>query len=511
MTLRPYRPRRRALVVGAGIAGLLTARVLADTFAEVEVLEQDVLPTTPVQRPGVAQGHHVHGLTARGAEVMERLFPGLEGQLAAAGAPGGDFGQIVAFRFPDCWSPRVPTGIPLQTFSRPLLETHLRHRLTALDRIRVRDGVRVTGLTGSPTHVTGVRVRIRTAATTVTPDGPTVPPDGLSTTDDVLPADLVVVANGRTTHLPDWLAALGLDRPQRTIIDARVGYASRLYAISDSAAPPWAAAMELLQAPYVRRGFMATRIEGDRLLVTLQGAAGDHPPRDPDGFTAFAESLHTPLADLLARLDPVSSVRTYAHCANQRTHYHRLPHWPGGLLALGDAVCAFNPLYGQGMGIAAIAADLLHTMLARRTHHAHHAHLCDGDFTRAYQRRLARLTHRPWMMSTLQDRGWQPDPTSDRAARATGALLPVVQQAMSDNPEVFRRFLAAMHMTRSSAVLLHPRAVLPVVTTAIRPGRTKPDAPHLWWGHTPHTPTGPGTPTTQAPPTPPTAPPPRTP
>ncbi|ANZ21352.1 hypothetical protein SNOUR_40620 [Streptomyces noursei ATCC 11455] len=178
MTLRPYRPRRRALVVGAGIAGLLTARVLADSFAEVEVLEQDLLPTTPVQRPGVAQGHHVHGLTARGAEVMERLFPGLDGQLAAAGAPGGDFGQIVAFRFPDCWSPRVPTGIPLRTFSRPLLETHLRHRLTALDRIRIRDGIRVTGVTGSPTHVTGVRVRIRTAATTVTPDGPTVPPDG---------------------------------------------------------------------------------------------------------------------------------------------------------------------------------------------------------------------------------------------------------------------------------------------------------------------------------------------
>ncbi|PNE40150.1 hypothetical protein AOB60_03825 [Streptomyces noursei] len=366
MPLRPHRPRRRALVVGAGIAGLLTARVLADTFAEVEVVEQDVLPTTPVQRPGVAQGHHVHGLTARGAEVMERLFPGLGAELATAGAPGGDFGQIVAFRFPDCWSPRIPTGIPLQTFSRPLLETHLRHRLTALDRIRIRirDGVRVTGLTGSPTHVTGVRVRTR------------------------------------------------------------------------------------------------------------------------------------PAADLLARLTPVSSVRTYAHCANQRTHYHRLPHWPGGLLALGDAVCAFNPLYGQGMGIAAVAADLLHTMLAR------HTHPCEGDFTRAYQRRLARLTHRPWMMSTLQDRGWQPDPTSDRAARATGALLPVVQQAMADNPEVFRRFLAAMHMTRSSAVLLHPRAVLPVVATAIRPGRATADAPHLWWGHTPHTPTEPGTPTPQAPPPP---------
>ncbi|MEV7602650.1 FAD-dependent monooxygenase [Kitasatospora sp. NPDC089797] len=450
--------RPRAVVVGAGIAGLLAARVLADACAEVEVLEQDVLPDRPAPRPGVPQGHHVHGLTARGADVMEALFPGLRAELTAAGAPGGDFGQIVAFRFPDCWSPRTRTGIPLQTFSRPLLEARLRRRVVALGNVRIRPGVRVTGLTGGAPRVRGVVVRS-------TPGQ-----------ESAVDADLVVVANGRASQLPQWLTGLGLPGPRRTVIDAGVGYASRLYATGGADSPPWAAAMELLQAPHVRRGFMATRVEGDRLLVTLQGAAGDHPPHDPEGFAAFARGLRTPLAELLSGFEPLTSVRGYARCANQRTHYHRLPRWPDGLIVLGDAVCAFNPLYGQGMGVAAMAADLLRTMVQEAG---------APGFGHTYQRRLARLTRRPWLMSTVQDRGWQ-QPRPDRTARLAGAVLPPVQRAMAAEPEVFRRFLEAMHMTRSSAVLLHPRALLPVLAAAVRPARTgPPDDPRLWWGHTP--------------------------
>ncbi|MFB7499651.1 FAD-dependent oxidoreductase [Streptomyces sp. NPDC056161] len=449
----PARPR--ALVVGAGIAGLLAARVLADGFSEVEIVEQDALPTRPGPRPGVPQGHHVHGLTARGAQVMEQFFPGLHDELTEAGAPGGDFGQIVAFRFPTCWSPRATTGIPLQTFSRPLLEARLRERVLGLRNVRVRSGVRVTGLTGGPGRVTGVRTR---------------------DTGTVLAADLVVDASGRASRLPGWLTELGLPAVASTVVDAHVGYASRLYAAPDPHAPPWAAAMELVQAPHVRRGFMATRVEDGRLLVTLQGADDDHPPHDPDGFTAFAQSLRTPLAGLLAHLTPLSAVRRYAHCANRRTHYHRLPVWPDGLIALGDSVCAFNPLYGQGMGVAAMEAELLHTMLARLPAGPGHG------FTRSYQQRVAALTRRPWIMSTVQDRGWHLGPAADRSTRVTNAVLTTVQRTMSTDPDVFRRFLAAMHMTESSAVLLHPRAVLAVASTALRPG-SAPDDARLWWGH----------------------------
>ncbi|GHE08465.1 methyltransferase domain-containing protein [Streptomyces alanosinicus] len=462
----------RALVIGAGISGLLAARVLADHFSQVEILEQDTLPSEPRQRPGVPQGHHVHGLTARGAEVMERLFPGLCGELTDAGAPGGDFGEIVAFRFPTCWSPRTPTGIPLQTFSRPLLETRLRERVLSLRNVRVRPGVRITGLTGGPGRVTGVRARGDRGAGTGA--------HGRHGTGAVLTADLVVDASGRNSRLPHWLTELGLPPVTSTVIDAHVGYASRLYAAPDPHTPPWAAAMEVVQAPRAGRGFMATRVENGRLLVTLQGAGGDRPPDHPDGFTAFAESLRTPLADLLARLTPLSAIRPYAHCANRRTDYHRLPVWPDGLIALGDSVCAFNPLYGQGMGVAAMEAELLQTMIGRERALPGHG------FTRTYQHRVAALTRRPWIMSTVQDRGWHLGPDA-RSTRVTQALLTCAQQTMAADPDVFRRFLAAMHMTRSSAVLLHPRAVLALATTALRPDASLHDDTHLWWGDTPHT------------------------
>ncbi|WP_159056455.1 NAD(P)/FAD-dependent oxidoreductase [Streptomyces yokosukanensis] len=403
---------------------------------------------------------------------MERLFPGLRDELTDAGAPGGDFGEIVAFRFPTCWSPRARTGIPLQTFSRPLLETRLRDRVRSLRNVRVRAGVRITGLIGDPGLVTGVRTRGERRVGADAHERHRIP--------DVLAADLVVDASGRNSRLPDWLTELGLPAVTSTVIDAHVGYASRLYAAPEPHTPPWAAAMEIVQAPRVGRGFMATRVEGDRLLVTLQGSGGDHPPHDPDGFTAFAESLRTPLADLLTHLAPLSAVRPYAHCANRRTDYHRLPAWPDGLIALGDSVCAFNPLYGQGMGVAAMEADLLHTMLMRARS------LTGQGFTQTFQQRVAALTRRPWIMSTAQDRGWQRGPAA-RSTRITDTLLTCAHRTMSADPDVFRRFLAAMHMTRSSAVLLHPRTVLALATTALRPDARAHDDTRLWWGHTPHT------------------------
>ncbi|MEU9338570.1 NAD(P)-binding protein [Streptomyces sp. NPDC048290] len=462
---RPDRPAGRALVVGAGIAGLLAARVLADGYRRVEILERDTVAPGSGQRPGVPQGHHVHGLTARGALVMEELFPGLRAALTAAGAHGGDFGEIVAFRFPDGWSPRTATGIGLQTFSRPLLETLLRDRVADLPGVTITTGVQVTGLTGGPRRVTGVRTRGR-GPLDPTPDS-TADPTSDPTADPT--ADLVVDATGRTSRLPAWLAALGLPPVPETVVDARVGYASRLYAAPGPDTPPWAAAMELVQAPGARRGFMATRIEGDRLLVTLQGADGDHPPHTAEGFTAFAATLRTPLAELLDQLTPLSAPRPYAHCANRRLHYDRLPHWPDGLIALGDAVCAFNPLYGQGMGVAAMEAELLRAALR-----------AGPGFAGAFQRRLAALTRRPWLMSTAQDRGWQQGPTPGN--RATAAVLTTVQRAMAADPDVFGRFLAVMHMTRGPAALLHPRTLRTVAVTALRAGSgAAPDA-DLWWG-----------------------------
>lgn len=228
------RQGQHAVVIGAGIAGLLAARVLSDHYAHVTVLERDDLVQTEAPRAGVPQGHHVHGLLARGAAIFEEFFPGLRQDLRQAGAPLGDFGDTVAFRFPEGWSPRTTLGISLQTFTRPLLESRLHHRVASLPTVTFRPGTSVVGLTGSATRVTGIRTRPRL---------------GTAPHEYIVDADLVVDASGRSSRMPEWLQALGLPRPRETVIDAHLGYATRIYKIPEQVYCPWNAATEPLQPP----------------------------------------------------------------------------------------------------------------------------------------------------------------------------------------------------------------------------------------------------------------------
>ncbi|MEU9497615.1 FAD-dependent oxidoreductase [Streptomyces sp. NPDC048196] len=340
---------RHAVVIGAGLAGLAAARVLADSFEAVTVIERDTLPSASTPRAGVPQGRHVHGLLAMGAEVFEGYFPGLRAELGQAGAPVWDWGEGLCAVLPHGTPPPTPMGMPIQTFSRPLLEHVLRRRVRALEPVTLRDGLTVTGLrTAGPGKVSGVHVKDS---------------DG----EDAIVADLVVDASGRSSHLPQWLAALGLPTPRTLTVDAQVGYASRTYACPDGQSrPSWMGVLQPLRAPDFHKGCYAIQIENDTLHVTLHGAGGTQLPYDDDDFLTFANSLRGPIADTIASLTPTSAVRRYARTVNRQIAYHRMARWPDGLIALGDAVCAFNPAYGQGMTVAALEARLLAQMLRSR-------------------------------------------------------------------------------------------------------------------------------------------------
>ncbi|MER6695400.1 NAD(P)/FAD-dependent oxidoreductase [Streptomyces minutiscleroticus] len=290
----------------------------------------------------------------------------------------------------------------------------------------------------------------------------------------VLKADLVVVAAGRSSHLPTWLADLGLPHPRETVLDAPVGYASRLYDNPGGRWPDWVLMVEFLQAPSVRRGCFATRVEEGRFFVTLQGVGDDRPPHGDEGFAEFAGSLRAPLADVLAPLRPRTSPRTYALTGNRRLAYHRLRRWPDGLVALGDAVCVFNPVYGQGMSVAALEAALLREVLAP---HARRAAALPGaspspspspyaslppGVTRRFQRRLARLTLEPWLLSTSTDWGWQQRAPALPHRMALWYLRGVLR-ASTTEPEVYTRFVRVLNMLSRPTALLHPRVVTKVL------------------------------------------------
>lgn len=428
-----------ALVIGAGICGLATARALSETFRMVTIVERDHLPLDPRPRPGVPQGHHGHALAARGLQAFEALFPGLGRELDGAGASPVDFCRQGRHHWPAGVPGPIPSRVLIQPVSRPLLETILRRRVCALPGVRIIDGSTVTGLRADSGRVTGVDITRR-------PGGVTGPTARRSTT--TLHAGLVADTSGRSSHLPDWLAAIGLPRPAVTSADAGVGYASRAYHAEPGTAPHWRVLFEIPHAPDIKRGCFALHIEDRLLLVTLQGVAGDHPPTDEDGFESFMKSLECNLAAVVAPLRPASKTYRYARSSGHRRLYHRVRPWPDGLIVLGDAACTFNPLYAQGMTVAALEASALGDLLKRFT---------PPDlrgFSTAFQRRVGRITSVPWTLSALADRAWtETSPLVTSAHRYMSAC----QDLAVDDAAMFHDLARVTNMLAGPAVLARPR------------------------------------------------------
>ncbi|WP_237106285.1 FAD-dependent monooxygenase [Nonomuraea sp. MG754425] len=418
----------RAVVVGAGIAGLAAARALSGAFSEVTIVERDLLPDVPRPRSGVPQGRHGHALAAQGLRVLGELFPGLGDDLHAAGAPAIDFCVQAEHHWPDGVPSATPSEVVIQPVSRPLLEDVLRRRVMALPGVRVVAGHTATGLLGDARRVTGVRLGRRGGGATT------------------LRASLVAEAAGRSSKLPAWLAGLGVPPPPESAVDAGVGYATRGYLLESGDAPPWRALFEIPHAPVVARGCFALRVEDDRLLVTLQGAAGDHPPADPDGFERFMKSLRSDIAAVVAPLRPEPGVHRYGRSAALRRHYHRLRRWPEGLIVLGDAACTFNPLYAQGMTVAALEARALAELLGTAPG--------PGGLSREFQRRAGRITRWPWTMSALADRAWT---DSGPLVAATHRYLSACQDLAVGDPAMFRDLARVTNMLTGPAPLLRPR------------------------------------------------------
>ncbi|MFJ2095502.1 NAD(P)/FAD-dependent oxidoreductase [Streptomyces sp. NPDC087901] len=430
-----HRRHGHAIVIGAGIAGLLAARALSETFQQVDILERDRLPSTCKPRPGVPQGRHAHALQARGLQLFEEFFPGLQDELSKAGAPLVDFCAHARLQLPGGAPPPATSGIFIQPVSRPFLEKAVRDRVARIPGVRIRDQIAVMGLLQDPAdrRVTGVRLKHRS---------PQHRPD------EYLRADLVIDASGRGSHLPDWLAALGLPRPAETIVDANVAYVTRHFAADPDHPGDWLALFETPRAPDFPRGCFALRTEGNQLIVTLQGAAGDHPPKDEQGFQTFLESLAHATVNTIAQMVPLSAPYRYAHTANRRRHLKSVRPWPDGLIALGDAACVFNPVYAQGMTVAA-----LQTLALRDLLECHELH----GIASAFQRRSAHITRWPWLMATLSDLGWTADASTSLLLRAAQWYLGRWYALIPHHPDMFQDFARVVNMLCGPGVLARPR------------------------------------------------------
>jgi 2-polyprenyl-6-methoxyphenol hydroxylase-like FAD-dependent oxidoreductase len=439
------RQREHAIVIGAGLAGLAAATALAGRVGHVTLVERDPLPEGAEPRRGVPQAPHQHICLARGRAALEALFPGLEAELVAAGVEPMDVGEELAWLTPAGWTPRFRSGIAILPCSRALLESLVRRRVRATGGVEVRDGQEVTGLVVRGGRVAGVGLR------------PTGERAGAGAE---LAADLVVDASGRGSRLPAWLEEAALPAPEEVVVDAHVVYASRAFRGTPALPPGIRGAFLQGAPPAVTRGGALLPLEGGRALVTLIGR-GEEPPGDGAAFLAYAATLRSPMIhDAIAGLEPVSDIAVSRSTRNRRRRYERLRPWPPGLVVLGDAACAFNPVYGQGMTAAVLGAIALGRGL-------------DRAGTIGLQRRLARIAAAPWALDTAIDlrvRG-AIGPPPGRRVRARQAYLARVARLGTERRDVRLAWLRVTHMLRSPAALLRPDILARAAAAAARERR----------------------------------------
>lgn len=386
---RELRTGKHAVVLGGSLAGLLAARVLADQFERVTLIERDAYSDTAEVRKGVPQANHVHGLLLRGRQILEQFFPGLQDDMIAEGVPLIDMANDIAWFTRAGWGVRFPSELKVLAFTRPVLDLHVRRRLAKFANVEICDRVEVLGLLhdSSEDGLSGVLVAPRCD-------------DSDRQVAQKLEADLIVDATGRASRAPRWLKELGYEAPQETLINAHIGYASRLYRIPENFNGNWTCVFVQAAPPEAKRGGILFRVEGDRWLVTLIGGGFDYPPTDEREFLEFAESLRVPaIADAIRNAEPLSSIRTHRATENRVRHFESVKRLPDNFLVMGDAACAFNPVYGQGMTVAALGALTLQQCLRER--------MKSGAGLRGlapvFQRRLAKVNQAPWLMATGED------------------------------------------------------------------------------------------------------------
>jgi 2-polyprenyl-6-methoxyphenol hydroxylase-like FAD-dependent oxidoreductase len=440
---------QHAVVLGASMGGMLAARVLADFYETVSVVERDVLPDDPTNRRGVPQGRHVHALLRRGGQIIDELFPGILDELAAAGAPVLDDGDLskVWMSVGGHQLVRVGTARDRQAMtvyvpSRPFLDCHIRRRLRAVPNVTILSGLDAAEMTSSAdrNRVTGVRVVNRDNGT-----------------EQELTADLVVDAMGRGAHTPNLLESLGYDRPVEDQIFMRTCYVSQPLRI-----PPGTVEQMVLvgAAPGRPTGMFLVGYENDTWIFTVFGMVGHEPPGDLAGMLSFAED-YAP-AHVLAAIraaEPIGEVIRHRMPCSQWRRYDKMRRFPDGLLVSGDAICSFDPIYGQGMTVAALEAMALRDCLLRGRR----------NLARRYFRAAAKSIGVAWRMGAGSDLAF-PEVQGRRplSMRVTNRLADWVLTACESDAVIVEKFFRVNNLIDPPVRLMHPSFVSRVAAVNMR-------------------------------------------
>lgn len=433
----------RAIVIGGSIAGLLSARVLSDYFQQVIVLDRDTLPETPQARRGVPQSVQPHVLFTKGYRILAEYFPDIKEKLQQNGALSIDWAREFQHYVSGHWglTAEQPSDIVSITCSRYLLEWTLRQEVLKLPQIKILEQSKVAGLTydAEQNRVTGVNLH----------------------SGEQIAAELVVDASGRSSLAPRWLEEIGQTPAPETVVNPFLGYVTRRYKLPDNYQPDWKVLLISQTPPKdTRLGYLA-RIEHDELIATLGGYGKDFPPLDDRGFHEFAHSLAQPeFYQAIADAVPTSPIYAHRATANRMRNYERIK-LPTGFVALGDAVCALCPVYGQGMTVSALGAKTLQKWLNKSA---------KGKLNNnRFQKQLAKSNSFHWMLATTQDARF-PTTTGSKPSQGgtveklmTSYMNQLISKAAVD-PSLHLTFLEIAHLLRSPLYFYHPSVMWRVLS-----------------------------------------------
>ncbi|HKI52720.1 MAG TPA: FAD-dependent monooxygenase [Anaerolineales bacterium] len=437
-----------AVVIGASMAGLLTARVLTDHFDQVTMIERDLFPSRGANRKGVPQGKHTHVLLERGRRIMESHLPGLTDELMEMGAANiEDVSRDVRwFQGGAYYKPGV-SGISGVGVSRPTLEGSVRDRVLALPNIQAFENCNVLGLltTDDKSRVTGIRFKDRSA----------------DNTEKTITADLVVDAGGRGSHSPVWLEELGYERPLEEEVKVGVGYTTCYYRRKPDHLSGLKGISFLTTPPNKRLGVMLAQ-DGNRWVVTLGGYLGDHTSTKYPEFLESARRLPSPeIYNVIKNAEPLGEPVAYKLPANLRHHYDGLSRFPEGYLVIGDALYSFNPIYGQGMTVAALESVALNECLKNGK----------NQLAKHFFARASKIIDDSWNTAVGNDLAY-PKVEGQRTImmRFLNWYMGRLQVAAHMDANVFIAFLKVINMVAPAPTLMKPNIVWRVLKANLGPG-----------------------------------------
>ncbi|MCM3669185.1 FAD-dependent monooxygenase [Mesobacillus maritimus] len=440
----------RAIVIGGGVAGKLSARVLADYFEEVMIIEKDHKQDQPQNRSGVPQGLHGHALLKSGEEILEEFFPGIIDELQDSGAVSANFSRDLAWFHHGSWKIRSHSQLMTIQQSRPFLEYHIQKRLQHISNVHSIYGAKPLRLVldAKKTSIAGIEYQ--------TEEGKV----------EEIDANLVIDASGAATFTTQWLKKNGIATPPIDEIQVNLCYASRAYEHLSPEDRDWKGLLVYPNPPHQMRGGGMYQIEANKWMVTLFGYGLDSPPKTDKEFLEHAAILdHPSFFGAIIDGKPASEVNIYRFPKMRRFRYEKMENLPNGLIVIGDALCRIDPVFAQGMSLSALEAKQLEKVLKQATKHQS----LEAISKKAHQE-FQRVLSIPWLIASIEDFRF-PHTTGNRffGLSFLQGYIKRVMLACSDNQIVYEKFMNVLHLKAHPATLFAPKMIKSILFKTVTP------------------------------------------